>query len=244
MATKTNHRPLRLVLVRHGESQSNIYQALIDKGEVFGYPPEFAKVRDWDINLTKKGRIQAFKTGTFLKKNFGAFHACYISPFNRTRQTFEEILRGYADPKAKKEMLAHTRYDSRLREKDHGAINFLSRAEVRRHHPHEFERREREGKFLYRPLGGESWYDVKDLRVGGILNTIYRDHRGESVLVIAHSIVLKCFRMKLERMNEVEYEKVADKTHLDNCGVSLYEYTERAPGHGKLTLKYWNKKAY
>lgn len=241
---KPPRRPFRLILVRHGESQANVFQELIDKGEAFGYPPEFAAVRDWDIHLTKRGKAQAFKTGKYLKKRFGTFHGCYVSPFNRTRETFAEILRGYGDPKAKKEMMEHTRYDTRLREKDHGAINFLSREEVKRHWPHEYARREREGKFLYRPLGGESWYDVKDLRVGSILNTIYRDYRGEAVLVVAHSIVLKCFLMKLVRLNKKDPEEILSRQRLNNCGICVFEYQEKTPGHGKLVLKEWNTLAY
>lgn len=235
-------RPLRIVLVRHGESKANVYQEMIDKGEAFGYPPEFAKLRDWDIPLTPKGKAQAKRAGAYLDQHFGKFDACYVSPQKRTIETFDGILDGYKDPKTTKHMRDHARFDSRLREKDAGAINFLSKEEVKQHYPHEFARREREGKVLYRPLGGESWYDVKDLRVGSILNTIYRDHRAQSVLVVSHSVVIKCFRMKLERLSERETLTIMEKQGLDNCGICVFEYGEKSPGHGKLLMKEWNKR--
>ena len=239
---KKLQRPHRLVLVRHGESKANAVLNQIIQGEIFSYPPEFATLRDWDINLTETGKSQAYQTGTYLRKNLEPFDLCYVSPQQRTRETFEKILEGYENLKIIEYLKAHTRFESRLREKDHGAVNFLAKDEIKRFFPHEFDRREREGKILYRPLGGESWYDVKDLRVGSFLNSAYRDNAGKNILVVSHSIVINCFRMKLQRLEEAEMFVTLEKEPIDNCGIVVFE-SDLTQG-GKLVLKEWNTLAY
>lgn len=234
-------RPKQLVLVRHGESEANKYLNQIIKGEIFSFPPEFSKLRDWDIRLTQYGREQAQKTGEYLKNRFGSFDVCFVSPQTRARETFDEIANSYDKTTAEK-LRQRMRLESRLREKDHGAINFISKEEIKRYFPHEYERREREGKLLYRALGGESWYDVKDIRVGSFLNTIYRDYPGKSALVVSHSIVISCFRMKLQRLEEQETLAIIEKDPLDNCGIAVFESNKAT--NGRLRLKEWNTLAY
>lgn len=234
-------RPKRLVIVRHGESEANVYLNQVIRGEIFSFPPELTKLRDWDIRLTEKGRQQSLKTGEYLKNHFGVFDACFVSPQQRTKETFEGMLGGYL-PQESDLLKSKVRFDSRLREKDHGAISYLTPEEMRRFFPHEYERREREGKLFYRPLGGESWYDVKDLRAGSFLNMIYRDHNDESILIVSHSVTINCFRMKLERLQEEDVLKIIEKEPLDNCGIAVFE-SDSMHG-GRLILKEWNTKAY
>ncbi|MBI1975327.1 MAG: histidine phosphatase family protein [Parcubacteria group bacterium] len=234
-------RPKRLVLVRHGESEANKYLNQIIRGEILSYPPEFSKLRDWDIHLTPYGKEQALKTGQYLAKRFGIFDACFVSPQTRAKETMEEMVKGYGDASVEA-LRKKLRMDSRLREKDHGAINFLSQEEIKRFFPHEYERRQREGKFLYRALGGESWYDVKDLRVGTFLNTVYRDYAGGSVLIVSHSVVISCFRMKLEHLEENAVLEMVEKEPVENCGIAVFESDIGAGG--RLLLREWNTIAY
>jgi len=236
-------RPKRLVLIRHGESEANKYLNQIIRGEIFSFPPEFAKLRDWDIKLTPCGREQALATGKYLEKRFGVFDACFVSPQTRAQETFDGIVGGYVDKAAARAMKSRERLESRLREKDHGAVNFLSKEETKRFFPHEHERREREGKVLYRVLGGESWYDVKDLRVGSFLNSAYRDYPGGTILVVSHSIVLTCFRMKLERLGEPEILELIKNKPIENCGIVVFEADDGGE-NDRLALKEWNTIAY
>lgn len=229
------------MLVRHGESEANKYLNQINKGEIVSYPPEFAKLRDWDIRLAPRGREQALATGKYLEKKFGAFDICFVSPQTRARETFDCIVEGYGNGSTAKFLKSKERQESRLREKDHGSLSLISPAETKKFFPHEHERRAREGKLLYRPLGGESWYDVKDLRVGSFLNTVYRDHSGESVLIVSHSIVLTCFRMKFEKLGEDEVLELVKNDPIDNCGIAVFEPDKI---FGRLVLKEWNTLAY
>jgi len=52
------------------------------------------------------------------------------------------------------------RYDERLRDRDQGILEFLTRRAIITSYPAEAERRGRLGDFYYRPPGGESWADV------------------------------------------------------------------------------------
>ncbi len=236
-------RPKRLVLVRHGESEANKYLNQIIRGEIFSFPPEFAKLRDWDIHLTPYGKEQALATGKYLEKRFGVFDACFVSPQTRAKETFDGIVEGYGAKAAAEALKSKERLESRLREKDNGAVNFLSKEEIKRFFPHEYERREREGKLLYRVLGGESWYDVKDLRVGSFLNSAYRDYPGGTILVVSHSIVITCFRMKLARLGEPEILELIKKEPIDNCGIVVFEADDGGK-NDHLTLKEWSKVVY
>jgi broad specificity phosphatase PhoE len=117
VSSRKVRRPRRIVLLRHGQSEANVYLDLINRGEVFSYPPEFARLSDWDIKLTEEGRRQARETGKYLKERFGVFDACYVSPQQRTKETLEEVLNGYGGVEAEL-MKREVRFESRLREKD------------------------------------------------------------------------------------------------------------------------------
>ena len=69
-------KPKRIILIRHGESEANVNLHL------------FASVPDYAIELTEKGREQAFNAGKRLKElvNDEKLYF-YVSPFWRTRST-------------------------------------------------------------------------------------------------------------------------------------------------------------
>ncbi len=233
--------PVRLVLVRHGESEANIFQEMIDRGEAFGYASEYSKVNDYDVPLTERGKEQARSVGAYLRKRFDLFDYSFVSPFRRTRETFDGIIEGYGEPSVRERFMQHMRYDTRLREKDFGGISFMSKEEVRKFFPFEADRREREGKYLYRALGGESWYDVKDNRVTSVLNTMYRTHPGESVLIVTHAVVMKCFRFKIGHIETVEeITRLDSNSPIHPCGIVVFEYDPTTGISDRLSLKEWN----
>lgn len=240
---RTKH-PTRLVVVRHGESEANVFQENIDRGEAFGYGAEYSKVNDYDVALTHKGREQARAVGRYLKERFGYFDYSFVSTFCRTRETFDGIIEGYGEIDARSRFMDHMRYDTRLREKDYGSISFYSKEDVQKLFPNEVARLTREGKYLYRPLGGESWYDVKDNRVTSILNTIYRMLMEKSVLIVTHTVVMKCFGLKIEHIEMAEDIERFDRDNpIQPGGISVFEYD---PDHGnsdRLSLKEWNMTA-
>jgi len=64
----------------------------------------------------------------------------------------------------------------------------------------------------------------------------------ENILVVAHSIVISCFRMRVERLEEHEMLRVMEQEPLENCGIAIFE-SQPAAG-GRLALIEWNTLAY
>ena len=87
--------------------------------------------------------------------------------------------------------------DERLREKEFGILDRLTRTGIERHHPDQAEFRRILGKFYHRPPGGESWCDVI-LRLRSALDTISLHHSGCRVLIVGHQVVVLCLRYLLE----------------------------------------------
>lgn len=245
MEYDASRHPKRLVVVRHGESEANVFQEFIDRGEPVGFSVEYSKVNDAEVALTPRGREQALRVGAYLKQRFGDFDYSFVSPFRRTRETFEKIIEAYGtDPETRSRFMSNMRYDTRLREKDFGGISFMTKEEIQTLFPFEATRLEREGKYLYRPLGGESWYDVKDNRANSVLQTMYRILAGKTVLVVTHTVVMKCIALKFGHIEVPEEIERFDTEHsIDPCGIAVFDY---APDRGitdRLSLVEWNTTA-
>jgi broad specificity phosphatase PhoE len=150
------------------------------------------------------------------------------SPYTRAKQTVERIVCGLGySPKIV--------VDERLREIDFGAMDGIDRQRFRELFPSEAERRERDGKYWYRPPGGENRPDVR-MRVHSMLDTLNRDYVGRRVLISSHSVVVLAFRSLLERWGEVEYMQVDREDDVKNCGLCVYK---RRDGR-KLVLQEYN----
>jgi broad specificity phosphatase PhoE len=77
-------KPERIILIRHGESEGNVNHKI------------YSTTPDNKINLTDLGKEQARVAGENIKKLVGD-ESCffYLSPFQRTRQTFEQISKAW-----------------------------------------------------------------------------------------------------------------------------------------------------
>jgi probable phosphoglycerate mutase len=219
-----------LVIVRHGESERNVVKA---EASASGHAEFHGGVRDMDVTLTPRGMRQAEATGKFLGQRF-RFHRVFVSPYERTVQTALLMMKHsphHAD-------LAH---EERIREKEFGILDGLTRQGIARRYPEELRRREREGKYYYRPPGGESHPDVA-LRVHSFLGTLARDCRKQSVLVVCHSVVVLTFRRLLERLTEKELLAIDRDPEQDvcNCSVTWYEFDSGAGAKGRLVLREFN----
>jgi 2,3-bisphosphoglycerate-dependent phosphoglycerate mutase len=218
-----------VVIVRHGESARNLARSeakTIGKG-TFG-----TGLRDVDTPLTPRGSFQAKDTGQYLSDHF-VFDAVFSSPYTRTVQTTEGILAAF---KTKPPVVL----EERIREIEFGILDGLTREGIVEHYPNEFLRREREGKYWYRPPGGESRPDVA-LRVHSFLGTLTRDYSRKEVLIVCHSVVVLIFRRLLERWGEKEYMKVDAEDDVENCSVTVYRFKQEA---NKLALDCYNRTYY
>jgi broad specificity phosphatase PhoE len=183
--------PSQLVIVRHGELERNVAKDVAKSKGAHTYD---SSLRDMDTPLTEAGNRQARATGEHLAKEY-KFDAIFTSPYQRTMQTAKRILE---QMKAKPPLKG----EERIREIEFGILDGLTMDGMKTKYPEEFARREREGKYWYRPPGGESRPDVA-LRVHSFLGALTRDyHRERSVLVVCHSVVVLVFRRLLERWGE------------------------------------------
>jgi probable phosphoglycerate mutase len=227
---QTQKWPDLLVIVRHGQSVRNLAK---EQAKASGSASVWgSSLRDVDTPLTPVGVQQAVETGKFLRGKV-TFDVIFSSPYMRTLQTSGHIAEQLGS--APKIML-----EERIREIEFGILDGLTQRGIKERHPDEWTRREREGKYWYRPPGGESRPDVA-LRVHSFLGTLTRDFQQKKVLVVCHSVVVLIFRRLLERWDESKYLEVDLEDEVLNCGITTYKYDSAA---GRLRLDGFNTVCY
>jgi probable phosphoglycerate mutase len=203
--------PASLWLVRHGESAGNVARDLAEAG---GHEAIDIATRDMDVPLSELGAHQADALGKMLRAlPEHERPTCVItSPYVRAEQT---ALLAFGDD-------ANLVLDERLREREFGILDRLTRAGITARFPEQSAARAFLGKFWHRPPGGESWADVA-LRLRSFVDTLGREHAGERVLIVSHQVVILVFRYLLERMREAEILTIDKAEEVANCSVTVYE---------------------
>ena len=219
-----------LVIVRHGESQRNVGK---DAATAAGELEYGGGIRDMDVTLTPRGEKQADATGNYLGENF-RFDRIFVSPYLRTVRTAEMMGKHLKE-------IPKLALEDRIREKEFGILDGLTKAGINQKYPDEMRRKERDGKYYYRPPGGESYPDVA-LRIHSFLGTMARECRKQTVLVVCHSVVVLMFRRLLERLNENELLAIDRDPEQDvcNCSVTWYQFDPAAGSQGKMALREFN----
>ena len=227
--------PEQLWIVRHGESVGNVAR---DAATAAGLPVIDIAGRDVDVPLSTAGERQAEALGRwFAAMPEGARpNVVLSSPYLRARHTASIIeATGGAEPAAR------TSADERLREKEFGVVDRLTRVGIEQQHPEQAAMRARLGKFYYRPSGGESWCDVI-LRLRSALDTISLHHSGpeKRVLIVAHQVIVLCLRYLLEGMTEEQILAIDSAADVANCGVTAYSIDATVGRDGELQLRTYN----
>ena len=76
----------------------------------------------------------------------------------------------------------------------------------------------------------------KFIPAGGMVDTLTREYRGERVLIVAHQVIVNCFRYLLERMDEEAILNIDRAGDVPNCGITEYRFDPSAGKQGKLVL--------
>jgi 2,3-bisphosphoglycerate-dependent phosphoglycerate mutase len=209
--------PARLWLVRHGESAGNVASQI---AHLWGEIRVDIAERDVDVPLSKRGVVQS----EALAKWFASLpeedrpNALLTSPYLRARQTADLIRKeGGLSARARPPIA-----DERLREREFGILDRLTASGVEQLHPQQAELRRVIGKFYHRPPGGESWCDVI-LRLRSVLDMLSLHYAGCRVLIVAHEVVVMCFRYLIEHMDEAQILGIDKQGDVVNCGVTEYE---------------------
>ncbi|MGG5820440.1 histidine phosphatase family protein [Falsiroseomonas sp. HW251] len=229
------HWPGRLWIVRHGESSGNVARDAAQAARLTHI--DTGAARDVDVPLSDLGVRQSRALGRW----FGAMPAeirpevVFASPYRRAQQTAALVREagGFA-PDA-----CPVVADERLREKEFGILDRLTRLGIEQHHPEQAEFRRTLGKFYHRPPGGESWCDVI-LRLRSALDSIALHHGGARVLIVAHQVVVLCLRYLIENMTEEEILAIDAEGDVANCGVTEYHFDPATGRNGSLVLRAYN----
>ena len=223
-----------LWIVRHGESAGNVAR---EEAEAAGLPLIDIEMRDVDVPLSEMGEQQAIALGHWFRSLPEDARPTVVlaSPYVRAQETARRVLETAGVDHEEITFIM----DERLREREFGIFDRLTRVGIQEKYPELAEARKVVGKFYFRPPGGESWCDVI-LRLRSVIGSITRDYRRERVLVISHQVVVNCFRYLLERMTEEEILAIDKAKEIANCSVTSYEFNPKLGHHGKLELKLYN----
>lgn len=195
-------RPLRVVLVRHGQSEGNV------KRDVTKSTPDHL------IHLTLQGREEALQTGKSLKGLVGDETIKFIvSPYVRTQETMNGIAFAFGGRSK-----VDTSEDPFIREQDFGNFESGNMKELHKE-------KKAFGKFYYRFPEGESPADVYN-RAGLFLESLYRRWEVKYVdnfVIVSHELFLKVFIMRMFRFPVNDYGLFDD---LKNAEMIVLERTE------------------
>lgn len=206
--------PSYVWIVRHGQSAGNVARHAAEQAQL---PAVDIEVRDCDVPLSDLGERQADALGAWFSDMPETQRPTVIlsSPYLRARETAERIRRRIG------ETAPALIFDERLREREFGILDRLTKVGIELHQPQQAELRKLLGKFYHRPPGGESWCDII-LRLRSVIDSMSIEFAGERVLIVCHSVVVLCFRYLFERMTEDEILAIDRAHEVANCSVTSY----------------------
>jgi broad specificity phosphatase PhoE len=217
-------------VVRHGESAGNVAR---DTAERDRLERIVLDTRDVDVPLSDLGKGQAAALGTWMAERPAEEQptVVWVSPYVRAMQTAEIAL-------STAELDLPLVVDERLREREFGVLDGLTRRGIEVQWPQEAARRTAIGKFYHRPPGGESWTDAL-LRVRSAVADMRRDCADQRVLVVAHQVVVLLARYVVECMTEQQILEIDKQGDVANCAVTSY-----VAGSDGLELERYNDIAH
>jgi len=193
-------RPKRIILIRHGNSEGNADRE------------RYATTPDHPLNLTTEGEQQALQAGQAIKQLIGEETVpVYLSPYTRTRQTYQQISQSIAP------IVDRILEDPRRREQDWGHLRPSDQNEEISQQRYNFS------TFYYRIPDGESGADVYD-RISTFLETMHRDFEEPdyppNALIVTHGFAMRLFLMRWFHWSVEEFENLRNPR---NCEIVVIE---------------------
>lgn len=222
----TIRNPHSLWLIRHGESVGNIARHEAEKLKALQIESPH---REPDVELSELGKEQSKKLGKWFALQAEKPTVIYTSPYIRAMETTQILVESAGFSRNE----ISIKLDERLRERELGVFDCLTKEGAMLKYPDLCDLRERWGKFYFRPPGGESWADVV-LRLRSFIETDLSKLNGENVLIVTHEVVIRCFRYILEYLNEPEILAIDAASDVENGAITSYEFEAKG---NKLNLK-------
>lgn len=253
--------PRNLAIIRHGQSVYNALRQRKAEDELhqrflaaFKHDPNSDKTRslalqvkdrfalncsDYETPLSGEGIAQACSTGVRLNKNLFVPDVVFVSPYLRTKQTFEYLCEGGFDIGEAKVV-----FDDRIREQEHGLSLLYSDWRVfHALHPDQRALYEMQGSYWYMYPQGESVSMVRD-RIRLFFQMLVREHAGQNVLLVSHHLTKLSIMANLERWSPEKFIDVDENDKPVNCGITHYECNPDEGSDGRLVQKKYNLVLY
>jgi broad specificity phosphatase PhoE len=255
--------PSYIVIIRHGQSAYNElrgnkekdpdyrkFKELFDQDHTSPEVRELAEllrkrfalgVSDYGTPLSEEGRMQSQKVGAKILSIAPFPDVVFVSPYLRTRQTFEQIVYGGFDS-----WPSHFRLipEDRIREQEHGLSLLYSDWRIfQTFHPEQKALHDLMGPYWYQYPQGESVSMVRD-RIRLFTNMLVREYSGKVVYLISHHLTKLCIRANYERLTPEQFIKLDRHEKPINCGVTVYRGNPHKGREGKLELIDYNKCLY
>lgn len=182
---------VRIIFLRHGFTNDN------KEGRFSGFT---------DTKLSKTGHKQADLSAIYLSEE--NIDKIYTSPLSRAKDTAFKVA-------SNKGLELQTIEE--FKEMNFGTMEGLTFKEIKKNHHDEYEKILTQG-FEYKFPSGESLIDFHE-RVSGKLDMLIEENEGKSILLVAHSGVIRCFLSHLVCKDH----KLHWNFKIDNCSKSVVE---------------------
>ncbi len=203
--------PRTLTIIRHAQSAGNVAN---DAALLAGLPELDLALRDMDVALSELGETQASALGAWFAGLETPPAVVLCSPYKRAVDTAAIAMKAAGTD-------APVRLDERLREREFGVLDRLTRVGIEARFPEQAVARAFLGKFFHRPPGGESWADVAG-RVRGLLTDLRLDYADQDVVIVTHQAVIMLFRYVLDGLTEAELLELDAHEQIANTAVTTY----------------------
>jgi len=222
--------PKHLVLVRHGQSEANIFQQMTD-GTAIKIPSEFTSRHDSQMRLSPLGSNQARIAGRWLKEhNLAEFDKYFVSPHIRTRETAAHLRLG-----------GHWRLDDRWRERDWGELASLSKEEQRQEYANSINLK-KQNEWYWKPLGGESMATGVRARFTAIMDLLYRQTHTDRVIGVTHGELIRVAQFVIEQMDPTQFVNMDADPAYKVQNTMIVHYTRVNPETGEEEDSYhWRR---
>mmetsp|Transcript_57391 Transcript_57391/g.136415 ORF Transcript_57391/g.136415 Transcript_57391/m.136415 type:complete len:365 (-) Transcript_57391:155-1249(-) len=234
--------PVDLVLVRHGESEGNLYDMLGKKGKELNKSEEADMLRkclhgkhtsEW--RLTDLGRHQARRAGKLIQeeildKEVGRFDKFYCSAFVRAMETASCMNL----PRARYQVSIFLREKDSMNEWERAGVNLVSSTPWYKSAAPDSMKMSEQAAFY--GLAGDTSESPADLliRIRLFLGELRHQCPGQRVIIVCHRHVMKAFEIILRNVPPSRYAEVWGE-YTPNCIIDWYS---RRDSHGNVHMHY------